>query len=497
MTIDMERPQRSFAGQGLLSSLLPADGNWISTAEAGPGAFAVSDPSTGEQICSMYDGRPEDAHEAIRAAERAASDWADTEPRRRSDVLRAGFEMMWDETEALASLVAWENGKSLTDARSEISYAAEFLRWFGEEAVRTDGSYGPSPGGGSRTVVTRRPVGIAALITPWNFPSAMVTRKLAPALAAGCTTVLKPAPETPLTALAIAEILRLAGVPEGVVNVVPTTDAAGVVAAWLDEPAVRKVSFTGSTAVGRHLLHQAAGTVKNASMELGGNAPFVVGSGADVDVAVREAMHAKFRNGGQTCIAANRFFVHDAVHDEFVARFGAAVRDLQVGPASDPASEIGPMINDAARRRIRRLVEDAVVEGASVTARAEAPPDGSGFFTEPTVLQGVAEESELFSSEIFGPVAPIARWSDEKELLSRINASESGLAAYVFSADLGWAARLAERIDAGMVGVNRAGISDPSAPFGGTKQSGLGREGARDGLREYQETQYLSMDWTG
>jgi len=455
--------------------------------------FVVEDPATLEPVTEVADQGPEDAVRAVDVAAAALPTWARTAPRHRSEVLARAHALMLRDGDRLASLIARENGKSLADAASEITYAAEFFRWFAEEAVRPGGEYGEAPAGGARTLVTHRPVGVAALVTPWNFPAAMATRKIAPALAAGCTVVLKPAAETPLTALAVAELLAEAGVPEGVVNVVTTTDAAGVVGAWLGDDRVRKVSFTGSTAVGRLLLGQAAERVVNASMELGGNAPFVVAADADLEAAVAGAMIAKFRNGGQACTAANRFYVHADVADEFVARFGAEVEKLSVGPANDGAA-IGPLISAAARERVERAVEAAVVAGARISHRA-ALPDRPGHFYPPTVLVDVPAHATILREEVFGPVAPVVTWTDEAQLLDLVNDTEYGLAAYVFSGDLGHALRLGEAIEAGMVGINRGLVSDPSAPFGGVKQSGLGREGAREGLREFQETQYLSVDW--
>jgi succinate-semialdehyde dehydrogenase/glutarate-semialdehyde dehydrogenase len=400
---------------------------------------------------------------------------------------------MLRDRDELAALIARENGKSLVEAAAEVGYAAEFFRWFAEEAVRAGGDYGESPAGGSRSFVTHRPVGVAALVTPWNFPAAMATRKIAPALAAGCTVVLKPAAETPLTALAVARLLREAGVPEGVVNVVTTTDAAGVVSTWLADQRVRKVSFTGSTGVGRVLLRQAADRVLNASMELGGNAPFVVTEDADLDAAVAGAMIAKFRNGGQACTAANRLYVHEMVAEEFVVRFGAAVEGLTVGPATEGCA-IGPLITAAARDRVRRIVEEALFAGARISHQGTTP-EAPGHFYPPTALVDVAPDAAIVQEEVFGPVVPVVTWSTDEELLRLTNDSEYGLAAYVFAGDLGRALRLGEAIDAGMVGINRGLVSDPSAPFGGVKQSGLGRKGAREGLREFQETQYLSVDW--
>ncbi|MBW6438735.1 NAD-dependent succinate-semialdehyde dehydrogenase [Actinoplanes hulinensis] len=449
--------------------------------------FPVVDPATLQTITEVPDQGAADARAAVDAASAAFRGWAGTAPRRRSEILYRAFELMLRDRDGLAALIRRENGKSLSDALGEVTYAAEFFRWFAEEAVRPGGDFGESPAGGTRTLVTHRPVGVAALVTPWNFPAAMITRKIGPALAAGCTAVVKPAAETPLTALAIGELLREAGLPDGVVTVVTTTDSSGVVGAWLNDQRVRKISFTGSTAVGRVLLRHAADRVVNSSMELGGNAPFIVADDADLDAAVAGAMIAKFRNGGQACTAANRFYVHAAVAGEFTARFGAAVEKM-------PADAIGPLISAAALRRVTRTVAEAVAAGARISHRA-AVPDGPGWFYPPTVLTGVPADAEILKEEIFGPVAAITTWTGEDELLDLVNDSEYGLAAYVFSGDLARALRLGEAIDAGMVGVNRGLVSDPSAPFGGVKQSGLGREGAREGLREFQETQFLSVDW--
>jgi len=455
--------------------------------------FTVEDPATLEAIAEVPDQGADDARGAVDRAASAYAAWSRTSPRHRSDVLRRAFDLMHRDKDELAVLVSRENGKSLTDAHAEIGYAAEFFRWFSEEAVRPGGEYGESPAGGTRTIVRHRPVGVAALVTPWNFPAAMVTRKIAPALAAGCTVVLKPARETPLTALAIARLLTEAGVPEGVVEIATTTRAGEVVGTWLEDARVRKISFTGSTGVGRHLLRQAADRVLNSSMELGGNAPLVVTEDADLDAAVAGAMVAKFRNGGQACTAANRIYVHADIAFDFVARFGAEVEKLTVGRAVDGAA-IGPLISATALRDVTAAVDLAVEEGARISHRATTP-DAPGHFYPPTVLANVQEGDTILREEIFGPVAAIVTWHDDDDLIRQVNDTEYGLAAYVFAGDLGRALRLGERIDAGMVGINRGVVSDPSAPFGGVKQSGLGREGAREGLREFQETQYLSVDW--
>ena len=440
------------------------------------------------------------ARAAVDAAADAAAGWAATPPRVRSEALHDAFRLMIERRDELAGLISAENGKSLPDARAEVTYAAEFFRWFAEEAVRIDGDFVQAPSGGTRTIVTRRPVGIAALVTPWNFPAAMATRKIGPALAAGCTVVLKPAGETPLTAIAVSRILREAGVPAGVVNVVTTTDSARIVSSWLADDRVRKISFTGSTGVGRILLEQAAKRIVNPSMELGGNAPFVVAADADIGAAAAGAMIAKFRGGGQACTAANRFYVHADVVDEFVDAFGTAISELQVGSAFDPALDddktIGPVISGQAVKSLTALVDDAVSRGAVVTHQARPAAAGSGYFVTPTLLRDVPPDADIVQTEAFGPVAPIVSWHDEDGLLDAVNGTEFGLSAYVFSRDVRWAMRLAERIEAGMVGINRGIVSDPAAPFGGVKQSGLGREGGHEGLRAFLETQYLSIDWT-
>lgn len=455
--------------------------------------FAVQNPATLEIVGRLPDLGVAEARAAVDRAADAFQAWSRTPSRRRSEALRRVFELMLRDRDELVELISCENGKSLDDAAAEVTYAAEFFRWFSEEAVRTDGDYGDAPAGGVRTLVTHRPVGVAALVTPWNFPAAMAARKIAPALAAGCTVVLKPAAETPLTALAIARLIAEAGVPNEVVEVVTTTDAAAVVSTWLSDSRVRKISFTGSTGVGRILLRQAADRVLNASMELGGNAPVVITEDADVDEAVAGTMTAKFRNGGQACTAANRIYVHSDVAVDFLARFGAEVEKLSVGPAALGAA-VGPLISQAALLRVTNAVDQAVRSGARISHQA-AMPDAPGYFYPPTVLADVPAEAAILEEEIFGPVAPVVVWDDEEELLRQVNDTEFGLAAYVFGGDLGRALRLADQIEAGMVGVNRGLVSDPSAPFGGLKQSGLGREGARAGLKEFQETRYHSVAW--
>ena len=460
----------------------------------GVDTFEVTDPATGAGIALVADGTAVHARVAVDAAAAGFPAWAATAPRERSEVLGRAFDLMLRNAEGLAGLMTWENGKALADAEAEVAYSAEFFRWFAEEAVRTDGEYGQAPSGGSRTVVTHRPVGIAALVTPWNFPAAMATRKIAPALAAGCTVVLKPAAETPLTALVIAQLLEEAGLPDGVVNVVPTTRPAEVVDAWLRDVRVRKLSFTGSTGVGRALLSRSAERVLSTSMELGGNAPFIVASDADLDVAVAGAMVAKFRNGGQACTAANRLFVHAEVYDDFADRLERAVTALRVGHGFDPDTQIGPLVSSRAVDGVAAWVDRAVEDGGHISAQATLP-DLPGAFYPPTVVRDVPGNATVLQEEIFGPVAPLVRWTTQDDLIAAVNGTELGLAAYVFSQDLAWALRTAESIEAGMVGVNRGVLSDPSAPFGGVKQSGIGREGARDGLRAFTEAQYMSIAW--
>jgi len=454
----------------------------------------VDDPATGSTIATVAGGDTADAIAAVAAAQDALPAWRAVPPRQRAEVLRRAFELIRADADRLTALIVAENGKAAADARGEVAYAAEFFRWFAEESVRPGGSYGVSPAGGTRTIVTHRPVGVAALVTPWNFPAAMATRKIAPALAAGCTVVLKPAAETPLTALAIVRLLAEAGVPDGVVNVVPTSDAGGVVGAWLADPRVRKISFTGSTRVGRLLLRQAADRVVNTSMELGGNAPFIVTEDADLDAAVSGLMIAKFRGGGQTCTAANRVYVHAAIADPFLRKLGARVAALTVGPGASGA-DIGPLISAKAAADVTRLVERAVAAGATVAGRAGVPDGLTGHFVAPVVLSGVPADSPLLGEEIFGPVAPVVTWTIDDEVVALANATEYGLTGYVYAGDLQRALRIGEALDVGMVGVNRGLVSDPSAPFGGVKQSGLGREGARIGLEEFQEVQYLSIEW--
>ena len=454
----------------------------------------VKDPSTGAVLATVADADPDDAVAAVDAAAAAATDWAATSPRARADLLMRAFHLMTERREEIALLISLENGKSLTDARGEVTYAAEFFRWYAEEGVRLRGQLGQSPSGANRLLVTYQPVGISVLVTPWNFPAAMATRKIAPALAAGCTAVLKPAAETPLTALAVAAILEEVGLPAGVLNVVTTTRPGPVVETMLADRRTRMVSFTGSTEVGRVLLRSAADNVLKCAMELGGNAPFVVLADADVDAALEGAMIAKMRNGGQACTAANRFFVHASVHDEFVEGLVARMGAVTVGPGADEATQCGPLINQDAVRKVDFLVQDAVDRGARVVLGGR-PQEGPGCFYPPTVLVDVPPDARVLHEEVFGPVAPVVGFDDEEEVLPVVNDTDLGLVSYLYTRDLARGLRLAERLESGMVGLNRGLVSDPAAPFGGTKQSGLGREGSTEGLLEFMEAQYVATSW--
>ncbi|MEV0336884.1 NAD-dependent succinate-semialdehyde dehydrogenase [Nocardia sp. NPDC050717] len=463
-------------------------GHWVASTATMP----VVDPATGAQIATIADGDEAAGLAALDAAAAAQHDWAATDARHRSDILLRAFDLLHADAERIASTITLEMGKPLAEARAEVGYGAEFLRWFAEEGTRAGGSYFRAPSGGRRIVVRTQPVGPVFAITPWNFPLAMVTRKIAPALAAGCTVVLKPAPQTPLTALEFVRILEAAGVPPGVVNCVTTSRAPQVSAPIIADRRLRKLTFTGSTAVGRALLAQAAPGVLRVSMELGGNAPFVVLESADLAKAVEGAVAAKLRNAGQTCVAADRFLVHAAVATEFTERFLAAVAALPVGAGSDESTRVGPVIDDAALRRISALVDDAVEQGArphTVGPRI----DGPGHFLRPTVLTDVDTRTRLWNSETFGPVTALRTFTDPAAALRLANAGDSGLAGYVFGENLGETLDFAENLETGMVGVNTGIISDPAAPFGGVKSSGLGREGGSTGLAEYQEQQYLAI----
>jgi succinate-semialdehyde dehydrogenase/glutarate-semialdehyde dehydrogenase len=456
--------------------------------------FAVLAPATGDLLASVASATPDDAARAVEVAAQAMPAWAGAPPRHRAEVLRRAFNLMTTRAEDFAYLISSENGKAITDARAEVAYAAEFLRWYAEEAVRVEGVCQTAPSGAGRILVLRQPVGVAVLVTPWNFPAAMITRKIGPALAAGCSVVVKPASDTPLTALALGDLLTEAGVPDGVVNVIPARRSGAVVSAMLTMPAVRKLSFTGSTEVGRALLAQAAERVVNCSMELGGNAPFLVLADADLDEAVSGAMIAKMRNGGEACTAANRFYVHSSVADEFSSRLADAMNQLRVGPGTEEATQLGPLINAEAVQTVARLVTDAAVKGADVLTGGY-PMQRPGYFYAPTVLDRVPTDADVLREEIFGPVAPVVRFEDVADAVAMANDTEYGLASYVYTGDLAAGLRVSEQLDSGMVGLNRAVISDPAAPFGGVKESGLGREGGHEGLLEYTEAKYVATQW--
>ena len=458
------------------------------------GRFDVVDPATGEVITTVADGTVDDAMAAVDAADAAADGWAATAPRERAEVLRRAFELMSARTDELAHLISLENGKALPDARGETAYAAEFFRWYAEEAVRASGELTTAPSGANRIMVVRQPVGIAVLVTPWNFPAAMATRKIGPALAAGCTVVLKPASDTPLTALLMGKILDDAGVPAGVVNVVPARRSGAVVSAMLHDARVRKLSFTGSTEVGRILLKEAADQVVNCSMELGGNAPFLVFEDADLDAALEGAMVAKMRNGGEACTAANRFFVHADVAEEFSNRLAERMSAMRVGPGTADDTQVGPLVNQEGVTKVTELVQGAVDAGGRVVVGGTRP-DRPGFYYEPTVLIDVPPSAPILREEIFGPVAPIVTFTDETEAIRLANDTEFGLVSYVYTGDLARGLRVSEAMESGMVGLNRGLVSDPAAPFGGTKQSGIGREGGHEGMLDYLESKYIAVTW--
>ncbi len=462
-------------------------GRWVDA--EGQKTLDVFDPSTGEVIRRIADASPADGIRALDAAVAAQEAWAATAPRERSDILRRAFDLVQARKEDLALLMTLEMGKPLAESRGEVAYGGEFLRWFSEEAVRISGRYGMNPEGTGRMVVSQRPVGPSFFITPWNFPLAMATRKIAPALAAGCTVVVKPAELTPLTTLFFAQLLAEAGVPEGVVNVITTSSSSAVSGPIISDPRLRKLSFTGSTPVGQKLIAQAAEGVLRVSMELGGNAPFVVFEDADLDKAVEGAMLAKFRNIGQACTAANRFIVHESVAAEFSQRVADRVRAMNVGRGTEDGVQIGPLIDDRAVAKAQELVGDAVERGARILAGGNAL-EGPGTFYEPTVVEGVVPGSAILREEIFGPVLAISTFSDEDEAVRLANDTEYGLVSYVFTQDLARGHRMIDRLETGMMGLNVGVVSNAAAPFGGVKQSGMGREGGLEGIHEYLNVKY-------
>ncbi|WP_026545031.1 NAD-dependent succinate-semialdehyde dehydrogenase [Arthrobacter sp. 35/47] len=487
MTITAQREQE------LLSSVptgLLIGGEWRDAANGK--TFDVEDPATGKTLLTIADASPEDGKAALDAAVAAQDEWARTAPRERGEILRRAFELVTERADDFALLMTMEMGKPLAEARGEVTYGAEFLRWFSEEAVRMSGRYSTAPDGKSRILVNKKPVGPCLLITPWNFPLAMATRKIAPAVAAGCTMVLKPANLTPLTSLLFAKVLEEAGLPKGVLNIVSTTSAGDVTGPLIKDSRLRKLSFTGSTPVGRRLLADASENVLRTSMELGGNAPFLVFEDADLDKAVDGAMAAKLRNMGEACTAANRFIVHESVAAEFADKLAARMKDVTPGRGTEDSSKLGPLIDGKSRDSVHSLVQDAVDDGAQVLTGG-SPVDGPGYFYPATVLTDVAAKSRILQEEIFGPVAPIVTFSSEDDAVRLANNTEYGLVAYVFTRDLNRGLRMGERLDTGMLGLNAGVISNAAAPFGGVKQSGLGREGGYEGIEEYLYTQYVGI----
>ena len=466
------------------------DGDWR-PAESGH-TLEVENPATGEPLCTVADAGPGDAEAALAAADRHRHEWAARAPRERGEILRRAYEEIVERTDELALLMTLEMGKTLAESKAEVAYAADFFRWFSEEAVRIEGSYAISPNGAGRMLTMRQPVGTCLLITPWNFPLAMGARKIAPAIAAGCTMVLKPARQTPLSSFALAEILEGAGLPAGVLNVVCSSAAGSLIAPLITDRRVRKVSFTGSTEVGRLLVEQSATQLLRSSMELGGNAPFIVFADADLDAAVEGAVLAKIRNGGESCTAANRFLVEAEVEAEFSRRFAERLGRLRVGLGYEAGNEVGPLIDEAQLKTVEDLVADAVAGGAKVLTGGSRI-DGRGHFFRPTVLGGVPSAARILREEVFGPVAPIVRFSGEEEAVRLANDTEFGLVAFVYTQSLDRAIRVAESVETGMVGLNQGMVSNAAAPFGGIKSSGYGREGGHEGLAEYLETKYVAV----
>ncbi len=459
----------------------------------GGGTLPVEDPSTAEALCEVADGTPEDAVSALDAASEAQAEWAKHPPRERAEILRRAFQKMVERTDELALLMTLEMGKTIGESKAEIAYAAEFFRWFSEEAVRIEGRYAVPPTGAGRMLTMKQPVGPCILITPWNFPMAMGTRKIGPAVAAGCTMVIKPAQQTPLSMLALAQILEESGLPDGVLNVVTSSSSGSVMAPLISDPRARKLSFTGSTEVGRKLIEQSAEQILRVSMELGGNAPFLVFEDADVDAAVEGALVAKMRNIGEACTAANRFHVSEPVAGEFAEKLASRMEAMKVGRGTEEGVEVGPLIDGTQREKVQGLVEDALGKGAKALVGAEKV-HGPGYFYRPTVLDDVPRDATLLKEEIFGPVAPVASFGSEEDAVAAANDTEYGLVAYVYTNDLKRALRVCEGIQTGMVGLNQGMVSNASAPFGGIKHSGFGREGGIEGIEEYLETKYVAIN---
>ncbi|KQU70554.1 NAD-dependent succinate-semialdehyde dehydrogenase [Phycicoccus sp. Root101] len=454
--------------------------------------IAVEDPSSGATLAHVADASVADGKAALDAAVAAQGDWASTPPRDRGEILRSAFEKITERAEYFATLMTLEMGKTLAESRGEVTYGAEFFRWFSEEAVRISGRWSTAPNGATRLLTMKKPVGPTLMITPWNFPLAMGTRKIGPAIAAGCTMVVKPASQTPLTMLALAELLRECGLPDGVLNVVTTSRTGDVMEPLIRDSRLRKLTFTGSTNIGRRLVEQSAEQLLRVSMELGGNAPFLVFEDADLDRAVDGAMLAKMRNIGEACTAANRFYVHESVVEEFSAKLATRMGGLTLGKGTKKGVDVGPLIDGKARDGVSELVEHARSQGATVVTGGKAVP-GRGYFYEPTVITGVRKDARMMREEIFGPVAPIASFRTEKEAIDLANGTEYGLASYVFTNDLGRVIRVSEALEYGMIGINQGIISNPAAPFGGVKASGFGREGGFEGIEEYLETTYVGI----
>ncbi len=465
-------------------------GEWRDGAE---GTLAVEDPATGEALCEVADASVDDAKVALDAAVEAGRDWANHPPRERGEILRRAFEAIIARADELALLMTLEMGKPVTESKAEIVYAAEFLRWYSEQAVRIDGRYAVAPNGQGRLLTMKQPVGPCLLITPWNFPLAMGTRKVGPAIAAGCTMVVKPAQQTPLSMLMLVKILEEAGLPGGVLNLVTASSSSKTMAPLIEDPRLRKLSFTGSTEVGRKLMEQASSNLLRLSMELGGNAPFIVFEDADIDAAVQGALIAKMRNIGEACTAANRFHVASPVAEQFASRLAEKLGQMRVGRGTEDGVQVGPLIDEAQREKVSELVQDAVGRGAHALVGGHAR-DGAGYFYDPTVLADVPDDARLLREEIFGPVAPVRGFTSEEEAIAAANDTEYGLVAYVFTRDLKRALRVVERLETGMVGLNQGMVSNAAAPFGGIKQSGFGREGGPEGIEEYLETKYVAVN---
>ena len=459
----------------------------------GGATLDVEDPSTGETVASVADATPDDAAAALDAACGVQAEWAAHPPRERGEILRRAYEAMTERADELALIMTLEMGKPIAESKAEIAYASEFLRWFAEEAVRIEGRYATAPNGAGRLLTLRQPVGPCYMITPWNFPTAMGTRKIGPAVAAGCTMVVKPAQQTPLSMLVLAQILDEAGLPAGVLNVVTSSKSSDVSKPIIADPRLRKLSFTGSTEVGRTLIEQTAHNVLRVSMELGGNAPFLVFGDADVDAAVEGAVIAKMRNIGEACTAANRFHVAESLQDEFTEKLAAKLADMPVGRGTEDDVKVGPLIDATQRSKVAELVEDAKSKGGEVVLGG-TERDGAGYFYDPTVIAGVPSDARLLKEEIFGPVAPVASFDDEEAAVAAANDTEYGLVAYVYTNDIKRAFRVVEGLETGMVGLNQGLVSNPAAPFGGVKQSGFGREGGAEGIHEYLEIKYVAMN---